>query len=42
VGLNGDIVGMSTFGESAPIDDLMKEFGFTVDNVVAVAEKVAG
>jgi transketolase len=41
VGLNGDIVGMSTFGESAPINDLMKEFGFTVDNVVAVAEQVA-
>jgi len=42
VGLNGDIVGMSTFGESAPINDLLQEFGFTVDNVVAVAEKVAG
>ena len=42
VGLNGDIVGMSTFGESAPINDLMKEFGFTVDNVVAVAEQVIG
>lgn len=41
VGLNGDIVGMSTFGESAPIDELMKEFGFTVENVVAVAERVS-
>ena len=42
VGLNGDIVGMSSFGESAPINDLMKEFGFTVENVVETAEKVAG
>lgn len=37
VGLNGDIVGMRSFGESAPADLLFKEFGFTVDNVVAKA-----
>jgi transketolase len=37
VGLDGRIVGMSTFGESAPAGELFKEFGFTVDNVVAVA-----
>jgi len=42
VGLNGDIVGMSTFGESAPINDLMKEFGFTVENVVETALRVIG
>ncbi len=41
VGLNGEIIGMTTFGESAPIDDLMKEFGFTVENVVAAAERVS-
>jgi transketolase len=35
VGLNGAIVGMTTFGESAPAEQLFKEFGFTVDNVVA-------
>lgn len=35
VGLDGRIVGMETFGESAPAGDLLKEFGFTVDNVVA-------
>ena len=35
VGLDGRVVGMRTFGESAPGDQLMKEFGFTVDNVVA-------
>ncbi len=37
VGLDGRIVGMSTFGESAPAGELFSEFGFTVDNVVAVA-----
>ncbi|HHQ6603168.1 TPA: transketolase [Serratia fonticola] len=37
VGLNGSIVGMTTFGESAPAELLFKEFGFTVDNVVAKA-----
>lgn len=38
VGLNGAIVGMHTFGESAPAELLFKEFGFTVDNVVAKAK----
>ncbi|WP_346825838.1 transketolase [Serratia inhibens] len=38
VGLNGAIVGMTSFGESAPADQLFKEFGFTVDNVVAKAQ----
>ncbi|PHM35835.1 transketolase [Xenorhabdus innexi] len=37
VGINGAIVGMKTFGESAPADALFKEFGFTVENVVAKA-----
>jgi transketolase len=30
----GDILAMTTFGESAPAEDLYKEFGFTVENVV--------
>jgi transketolase len=34
VGLDGRVVGMRTFGESAPGGELMKEFGFTVENVV--------
>ena len=34
VGLDGRVVGMRTFGESAPGDQLLKEFGFTVENVV--------
>ncbi|MFW7223322.1 MULTISPECIES: transketolase [Serratia] len=38
VGLNGAIVGMTTFGESAPAEQLFAEFGFTVDNVVAQAQ----
>ena len=40
VGLNGAIVGMTTFGESAPADQLFKHFGFTVDNVVATVKSV--
>ena len=35
VGLDGRVVGMRSFGESAPGGELMKEFGFTVENVVA-------
>ena len=38
VGLNGAVVGMDTFGESAPINDLMKHFGFTTEKVVAAVE----
>ncbi|WP_313363619.1 transketolase [Mixta calida] len=38
VGLNGAIVGMTTFGESAPADKLFAEFGFTVENIVSHAE----
>ena len=40
VGLDGRVVGMSSFGESAPAGELMKYFGFTVDNVVAVVEDI--
>ncbi|WP_029406675.1 transketolase [Thiomicrorhabdus sp. Milos-T2] len=42
IGLDGGTVCMSTFGESAPAGDLFKEFGFTVENVVATANKVLG
>jgi transketolase len=38
VGLNGAIVGMTSFGESAPADELFVHFGFTVENVVAKAK----
>ncbi|HEX4940457.1 MAG TPA: transketolase [Candidatus Kapabacteria bacterium] len=40
VGLDGAVVGMTTFGESAPADLLFKQFGFTVENVVAKVESV--
>ena len=42
VGIDGDTVCMTTFGESAPAGELFKEFGFTVENVVAKANKVLG
>ena len=40
VGLEGDVVGIDTFGESAPIAALYKLFGLTVDNVVARVKQV--
>ncbi|VAW86588.1 Transketolase [hydrothermal vent metagenome] len=40
VGFDGRVIGMTTFGESAPIADLMKHFGFTVENVVEAVEAV--
>ena len=39
-GLNGAVVGMTTFGESAPAEKLFEIFGFTVDNVVAKAKEL--
>lgn len=38
VGLNGVILGMDSFGESAPADQLFKLFGFTVENAVSKAK----
>lgn len=40
VGSIGKVVGMQTFGASAPLAELQKAFGFTVDHVVAVARSV--
>jgi transketolase len=39
-GLNGKVIGMTSFGESAPAGQLFAEFGFTVDNVVKAIEDV--
>ena len=39
VGLEGAVVGMDCFGESAPAGELFKHFGFTTDNVVATVKK---
>lgn len=36
-GFDGAVVGMTSFGESAPADELFRHFGFTVENVVQVA-----
>ncbi|PSW04358.1 transketolase [Photobacterium lipolyticum] len=40
VGFGGKIIGMTTFGESAPADELFKMFGFTVENVVNTAKEL--
>jgi len=40
VGLDGAVVGMDCFGESAPAPELFKHFGFTAENVVATVKKV--
>ena len=40
VGSAGRVIGMQTFGASAPLKELQKEFGFTVENVVKTAKEV--
>ena len=40
VNLNDTIIGMKTFGESAPAGELMAKFGFTEENIVAEAKKL--
>ncbi|OCX11979.1 transketolase [Stutzerimonas xanthomarina] len=40
VGLEGQIIGMTTYGESAPAGQLFEEFGFTVENILAAAEEL--
>ena len=42
VGDAGDVIGMTTYGESAPAGELFKHFGFTVDNVVNRLESLLG
>jgi transketolase len=39
-GLDGDVIGIDTFGASAPAPSLFKAFGFTVENVVEKAKKL--
>jgi transketolase len=41
VGLDGKVIGMTTFGESAPIKDLYKHFGITVDAVVEAVNSLS-
>jgi transketolase len=40
VGLDGRVIGMTTYGESAPASALLEHFGFTLDNVLAVANEL--
>ncbi|MEE4465250.1 transketolase, partial [Azotobacter chroococcum] len=40
VGLEGRIIGMTSFGESAPAGALFEHFGFTLDNLLATAEEL--
>lgn len=40
VGLDGRIIGMQSYGESAPAEQLFEEFGFTLDNVLACAAEL--
>ena len=41
VGLDGDVIGMTTFGASGPYQEVLRHFGFTTANVVARALKLA-
>jgi transketolase len=40
VGREGRVIGMHTFGVSAPLKELQKKFGFEPDRVVAVAKEL--
>lgn len=40
VGFGGKIIGMTSFGESAPADELFKLFGFSTDHVVKTAQEL--
>ncbi|WP_180176928.1 transketolase [Acinetobacter sp. YH12039] len=40
VGLDGRVIGMTTYGESAPAKDLYKHFGITADAVVAAVKEI--
>jgi transketolase len=42
VGPSGHVIGMKTFGASAPLKELQKKFGFEPDHVVAAARKLLG
>ncbi|MDX9741863.1 MAG: transketolase [Gammaproteobacteria bacterium] len=40
VGMRGAVIGLDSFGESGPADDVFRHFGFTADKVLATAERV--
>ena len=42
VGTSGRVIGMNTFGASAPLKELQRKFGFNPDQVVAAAKDLLG
>ena len=40
MGLEGRVIGMTTYGESAPAPALFEEFGFTLENILGQAEEL--
>jgi len=42
VGTEGCVIGMKTFGASAPLKELQKKFGFEPEQVVAAARELLG
>jgi transketolase len=42
VGPSGHVIGMKTFGSSAPLKELQRKFGFEPDRVVAAAKQQLG
>jgi transketolase len=42
VGSSGHVIGMKTFGASAPLKELQKKFGFEPERLVAVAKELLG
>ncbi len=40
VGMGGEVIGMSSFGESAPAPELFKHFGFTAENILSAVNRV--
>jgi len=40
VGDAGEVFGITTFGHSAPVDAVMKGYGFTADNVLKLAKEL--
>jgi transketolase len=42
VGASGEMIGMKTFGASAPLKELQRKFGFEPDRVVGAARRLLG
>ncbi len=40
VGCNGRVIGIDRFGASAPAKDVFKEYGFTIEHIIAVAQEI--